>query len=109
MRSGLSLDGAASAWRRRNSARSNSRRPRQSAVCMPLHKVNLVNYVSSVPVSAADWQAGRSATFENQGEFGTRGHPVLRELLVLRPHLVLLEDGVAGVVDRKQVWVDGIA
>src|ERR1700735_4833597 len=109
MRSGLSPARAASAWRLRNSARSDSRRPRQSAVCMPLHKVNLVNYVSSVPVSAAGWQARRSTVFEDQSEFGACGDPVSGELLVFWPHLVLLECGVAGVVDREQVWVDGIA
>src|ERR1700679_1133866 len=103
MRSGLSPDRAASAWRRRNSARSNSRRPRQSAVCMPLHKVNLVNYVSSVPVNAAGWQARLSAAFENKGEFGACSDSVPGELLVFRPHLVLLEDGVARVVDREQL------
>src|ERR1700722_5669288 len=109
MRSRLSPDRAASAWRRRNSARSNSRRPRQSAVCMSLHKVNLVNYVSSVPVSAADWQARRSAVFENQCDFGTCGDPIPRELLVFWPNLALLEDRVAGLVDWEQLRVDGIA
>src|SRR5271163_571580 len=109
MRSGLSPDRAASAWRRRNSARSNSRRPRQSAVCMSLHKVNLVNYVSSVPVSAPTWQARPSALLENQGDFGACGYPVPGELLVFGPHLVLLEDGVAGLVDWEQLRVDGIA
>src|SRR5277367_1305527 len=98
MRSGLSPDRAMSAWRRRNSASSNSSRGRQSAVCMRLHKVNLVNYVCSVPVIVTGWQACPSAIFENQGDFGTGGYAVSDELLVVRPHLMLLEDGVAGVV-----------
>src|SRR5271170_6905873 len=109
MRSGLSPDRAASAWRRRNSARSNSRRPRQSAVCMSLHKVNLVNYVSSVPVGAANWQARRSAVFENEGDFGAGGDPVPGELLIFWPHFVFLENGVTGLVDREQPRIDGVA
>src|ERR1700742_4612449 len=109
MRSGLSPDRAASVSRRRKSSRSDSSRGRQSAVCMRLHKVNLVNYVSSVPVTAPTWQAGPSAVLENQGYFGACGNPVPGELLVFGPYLVLLEDGVAGLVDWEQLRVDGVA
>jgi hypothetical protein len=49
---------------------------------MSLHKVNLVNYVCSVPVGATDWQAGPLAVFENQGDFGACGDPVPGELLI---------------------------
>src|ERR1700721_2503701 len=106
MRSGLSPPRAVSSWRRRKSASSISSRGRQSAVCMTLHKVNLVNYVCSVPVVRTAWQVGPSAVFENQGEFGACGYPVAGELLVFWTHLALLEDGVAGLVDREQLRVD---
>src|SRR5208337_1530486 len=109
MRPGLSPDRATSAWRRQKSASSASSRGRQSAVCMTLHKVNLVIYVSSVPVITTGWQARPSAAFENQGEFGACGYPVPGELLVFRSHLALLEDGIAGVIDREQLRVDGVA
>src|ERR1700731_5140218 len=98
MRSGLSPLRAMSLWRRRKASSKDSSGGRQSAVCMTLHKVNLVNYVCSVPVVRTAWQVGPSAVFENQGEFGACGYPLAGEPAVFWAHPALLQGGGAGLV-----------
>ena len=50
-----------------------------------------------------------SVVFENQRHFGTVCDAVAGGLRVLGPDLVLLENRIAGLINRKEVWVDGVA
>lgn len=50
----------------------------------------------------------RSVLVENQRHFGAGSNAVADHLLVLGPNLMLLENRIAGLVNGKEVRVDGI-
>src|SRR6516164_4662205 len=46
---------------------------------------------------------------EDQRHLRAGGHAVAGQLFILGPHLVLLENRITRLVDREQVWIDGVA
>jgi hypothetical protein len=56
-----------------------------------------------------DLASGASVFFEDERQLRARGDAVTRLLLVPRLDLVSLKDAVAGIVDREQVRIYGVA
>lgn len=54
-------------------------------------------------------RCARSVFFENQRHFGAGGDAVTSRFLVFGPDFMLLENRIAGLVDGKEIRIDGKA
>jgi hypothetical protein len=73
-----------------------------SAVCLSVELRSHAAWVTS------RGKVAPSVIFDNQRHLRTRSHTVASQLLVIGRYLVLFEDRIAGLVDGKQVWIDGV-
>src|ERR1700730_2190759 len=107
MRSGLA---GSHAWLRRRSASRRWSRERQSAddICTPQSQLGYLCVVS-LACAQGTWQVPGSVLFEDERQLWASGNPVARLLLIPRLDLVGFEDAVAGIIDREQVRIHGIA